>query len=351
MLSKEELYDLLKGVPLLVDTWSAVLQGFFSAMSSVLTCVSVLTLFCGYSCLFSFLPLFPHASSPALSQLKPLHPRCCHPSSYQMKTSALLWTRRLFHQTVYLLIQAPSHGSSWAFPTWWWERKTNWWKLGIHGFIFIVRRGFGHVQLSILSVSYNQCCCMRARLVEDWVLRLNWWWRSSQLCSPRWSSIVLFLIFFSFQSPNEVYSFERPSDLSEMKSGDGGAYSFLRGGLRSSTPKRHNCISLLSANQVVRALPPNKVPLKEVYPKGQSSEEMWSINKISLEFKIRAIFCFLFSENTHSSCFTLRCHSSTDSGIPGGDWSKLQKSQICSCTKVNTNHARPQNTVTSWFAH
>lgn len=81
-----------------------------------------------------------------------------------------------------------------------------------------------------------------------------------------------------------------------MKSGDGGAYSFLRGGLRSSMPKRHNCVSLLSANQVVRALPPNKVPLKEVYPKGQSSEEM-KHKKISLEFKVRAIFCFLFSEN------------------------------------------------------
>lgn len=138
---------------------------FFSAMSSVLTCVSVLILFNRYSCLFSFLPLFPHASSPALLQLKCLHPRCCHPSSYQMKTSAPLWTKRLFHQTVYLLIQAPSYGSSWAFPTLWWERKTNCWKLGITGFIFIAPRGFGHVQLSNLSVSYNQCCCMRARLI------------------------------------------------------------------------------------------------------------------------------------------------------------------------------------------
>lgn len=68
-------------------------------------------------------------------------------------------------------------------------------------------------------------------------------------------------------SANEVYSFTRPGDLSEMKSGDSGAYSFLRGGLRSNVPKRHNCVALLSAGQVVRALPPNKVPLKEVYPK------------------------------------------------------------------------------------
>ncbi|XP_060909628.1 von Willebrand factor A domain-containing protein 8 [Labrus mixtus] len=68
-------------------------------------------------------------------------------------------------------------------------------------------------------------------------------------------------------SPNEVYSFKRPVDLSVVKSSDSGSYMFLRGGLRSSTPKRENCVSLLSANQVVRALPPNKVPLKEVYPK------------------------------------------------------------------------------------
>uniref|UniRef100_A0A8C9Z2I1 von Willebrand factor A domain-containing protein 8 n=1 Tax=Sander lucioperca TaxID=283035 RepID=A0A8C9Z2I1_SANLU len=68
-------------------------------------------------------------------------------------------------------------------------------------------------------------------------------------------------------SPNEVYSFKRPVDLSVMKSAETGAHMFLRGGLRSGAAKQENCVSLLSANQVVRALPPNKVPLKEVYPK------------------------------------------------------------------------------------
>ncbi|TKS67888.1 von Willebrand factor A domain-containing protein 8 [Collichthys lucidus] len=67
-------------------------------------------------------------------------------------------------------------------------------------------------------------------------------------------------------SHNEVYSFKRPVDLSLMTT-ESGAHTFLRGGLRSSTPKQNNCVSLLSANQMVRALPPNKVPLKEVYPK------------------------------------------------------------------------------------
>ncbi|XP_044221449.1 von Willebrand factor A domain-containing protein 8 [Thunnus albacares] len=73
--------------------------------------------------------------------------------------------------------------------------------------------------------------------------------------------------FPDLMSPNEVYSFKRPVDLSVMKSGESGAQTFFRSGLRSTTPKRDNCVSLLSANQVVRALPPNKVPLKEVYPK------------------------------------------------------------------------------------
>lgn len=73
--------------------------------------------------------------------------------------------------------------------------------------------------------------------------------------------------FPDLMSPNEVYSFKRPVDLSAMKSGDGGAHTFFRGGFRTSTAKRENCVGLLSANQVVRALPPNKVPLKEVYPK------------------------------------------------------------------------------------
>ncbi|CAN9498551.1 unnamed protein product [Ophioblennius macclurei] len=74
--------------------------------------------------------------------------------------------------------------------------------------------------------------------------------------------------FPDLMSPNEVYSFWRPQDLTQMKSGEGGAHLFFRGGgLRSSAAKRDNCVSLLSANQVVRALPPSKVPLKEVYPK------------------------------------------------------------------------------------
>ncbi|KAM6934858.1 von Willebrand factor A domain-containing protein 8 [Xenentodon cancila] len=73
--------------------------------------------------------------------------------------------------------------------------------------------------------------------------------------------------FPDLMSPNEVYSYKRPVDLSAMKSSEGGSHMFFRGGIRSDSAKRSNCVSLLSANQVVRAIPPNKVPLKDIYPK------------------------------------------------------------------------------------
>lgn len=76
---------------------------------------------------------------------------------------------------------------------------------------------------------------------------------------------------FSFQSPIEVYSFNRPVSLTSIKNNDSGPHTFLRGGFRTNPPRRQNCASLLSANQVIRALPPSKVPLKDIYPRGQSS--------------------------------------------------------------------------------
>ncbi|XP_061547312.1 von Willebrand factor A domain-containing protein 8 isoform X2 [Phycodurus eques] len=75
--------------------------------------------------------------------------------------------------------------------------------------------------------------------------------------------------FPELTSPNEVYSFQRTVDLSQMEAG-GGARAFPRGGLRTTAAKQSNCVSLLSASQVVRALPPSKVPLKQLYPEGVS---------------------------------------------------------------------------------
>uniref|UniRef100_A0A3B5MK56 von Willebrand factor A domain containing 8 n=1 Tax=Xiphophorus couchianus TaxID=32473 RepID=A0A3B5MK56_9TELE len=73
--------------------------------------------------------------------------------------------------------------------------------------------------------------------------------------------------FPDLMSPNEVYSFKRPVDLSAMKSSDSGSHAFYRGALRSGSAKRENCVSLLSASQVVRAIPPTKAPLTDIYPK------------------------------------------------------------------------------------
>lgn len=44
---------------------------------------------------------------------------------------------------------------------------------------------------------------------------------------------------------------------------------FFGSSRRTGPAKRVNCISLVEANQVVRALPPTQVPLDEIYPKGR----------------------------------------------------------------------------------
>ncbi|KAM9486140.1 von Willebrand factor A domain-containing protein 8 [Clarias gariepinus] len=64
-------------------------------------------------------------------------------------------------------------------------------------------------------------------------------------------------------SPNEVYSFPRKSPLTEGRGPD----MFFGSSRRTGPAKRVNCISLVEANQVVRALPPTQVPLDEIYPK------------------------------------------------------------------------------------
>lgn len=144
---------------------------------------------------------------------------------------------------------------------------------------------------------------------------------------------------FTLQSPNEVYAFMRPVDLSAMKNVESGAHVFLRGGLRSSRPKRQNCVSLLSANQVVRALPPSKVPLKEIYPKGQSSTETKS-ERSWVFFITWQIISHVQSVDLCSG-LSFRCYNFTDGSFPGGDWSELKKSQIYSHPKVSTTHPLP----------
>lgn len=69
--------------------------------------------------------------------------------------------------------------------------------------------------------------------------------------------------FPDLMSPNEVYSFKRSSPITEGRGPD----MFFGTNKRTGPAKRVNCVCLLDANQVVRALPPTQVPLTEVYPK------------------------------------------------------------------------------------
>ncbi|XP_065149109.1 von Willebrand factor A domain-containing protein 8 [Paramisgurnus dabryanus] len=63
-------------------------------------------------------------------------------------------------------------------------------------------------------------------------------------------------------SPNEVYTFKRPSPLTEGRGSD----MFFGSSKRTGPAKRVNCVCLLDANQVVRALPASQVPLADIYP-------------------------------------------------------------------------------------
>ncbi|XP_057192954.1 von Willebrand factor A domain-containing protein 8 isoform X2 [Triplophysa rosa] len=69
--------------------------------------------------------------------------------------------------------------------------------------------------------------------------------------------------FPDLMSPNEVYTFKRPSPITEGRGPD----MFFGSSKRTGPAKRLNCVCLLDANQVVRALPPTQVPLAEIYHK------------------------------------------------------------------------------------
>ncbi|KAI7808235.1 von Willebrand factor A domain-containing protein 8 [Triplophysa rosa] len=73
--------------------------------------------------------------------------------------------------------------------------------------------------------------------------------------------------FPDLMSPNEVYTFKRPSPITEGRGPD----MFFGSSKRTGPAKRLNCVCLLDANQVVRALPPTQVPLAEIYHKERES--------------------------------------------------------------------------------
>nr|XP_055071414.1 von Willebrand factor A domain-containing protein 8 [Misgurnus anguillicaudatus] len=68
--------------------------------------------------------------------------------------------------------------------------------------------------------------------------------------------------FPDLMSPNEVYTFKRPSPITEGRGSD----MFFGSSKRTGPAKRVNCVCLLDANQVVRALPASQIPLADIYP-------------------------------------------------------------------------------------
>ncbi|XP_066093875.1 von Willebrand factor A domain-containing protein 8 isoform X2 [Saccopteryx bilineata] len=70
--------------------------------------------------------------------------------------------------------------------------------------------------------------------------------------------------FPDLMSPNEVYSWKRPSSLHKSRVPD---TAFYGGRKKSGTPKQSNCVTLIDTNQIIRILPPGEVPLKDIYPK------------------------------------------------------------------------------------
>ena len=102
------------------------------------------------------------------SQLRCPYPRCCPVNSCPMRTSVPLWTRRLFHLTVYWLTLPPLRGSWWAFQTSWWVYKTSWWKImgWCHARVKFFRNLSFNIEAALDSVIlfpislqvFNHCC-------------------------------------------------------------------------------------------------------------------------------------------------------------------------------------------------
>ncbi|XP_030056405.1 von Willebrand factor A domain-containing protein 8 [Microcaecilia unicolor] len=71
--------------------------------------------------------------------------------------------------------------------------------------------------------------------------------------------------FPDLMSPSEVYHSKRESPLGNKNSPSTDPFFYGRRTINGNV-KHHNCVTLLSANQLVRALTPNDVPLKDLYP-------------------------------------------------------------------------------------
>uniref|UniRef100_A0A8C5PQG7 von Willebrand factor A domain-containing protein 8 n=1 Tax=Leptobrachium leishanense TaxID=445787 RepID=A0A8C5PQG7_9ANUR len=72
--------------------------------------------------------------------------------------------------------------------------------------------------------------------------------------------------FPDLMSPSEVYSWKRRSALENQRTHAVDQF-FQPGRSKSGSPKNNNCVTLLSANQIVRIVSSANVPLNDIYPK------------------------------------------------------------------------------------
>ncbi|XP_031417095.1 von Willebrand factor A domain-containing protein 8 isoform X2 [Clupea harengus] len=130
--------------------------------------------------------------------------------------------------------------------------------------------------------------------------------------------------FPDLMSPNEVHTFKRESPLTDGR----GVDVFFGGSRHIGPPKRMNCVTLLTTNQVVRALQASQVPLADIYPKGVGRN---TLSRVCNELNAASV---QRPKCSTQSCFSLHYRFSSPIAL-----ALLEKSPaMFSCTMLFIHH-------------